>query len=84
MKEQSVPVLFIGKDTILHRAMIEERLGELASFAPLSLNIPRASALIDLAMREEQSEEVHTFVPEYRRLAEAEVNWLKEQQHGNK
>ncbi|MFS0577040.1 tRNA (adenosine(37)-N6)-threonylcarbamoyltransferase complex dimerization subunit type 1 TsaB [Sporosarcina sp. 179-K 3D1 HS] len=84
LKEQLAPVLFVGKDTALHRALIEERLGEQASFAPLSLHVPRASALIDLAMQEEQSAEVHTFVPEYRRLAEAEVNWLKEQQHGNK
>jgi len=84
LKEQSLPVLFVGKDTALHRTRIEECIGELASFAPLALNIPRASVLIDLAMREEHSEEVHTFVPEYRRLAEAEVNWLKERQHGNK
>lgn len=84
LKEQSAPVLFVGKDTILHRPVIAERLGELASFASLSFNVPRASALIDLAMREEKLAEVHTFVPEYRRLAEAEANWMKEQKNGNK
>ena len=30
-------------------------------------------------MQSEQETDIHAFVPEYRRIAEAEANWLKEQ-----
>lgn len=45
------------------------------------MNLPRASELIALArqMPLPTIEAVHGFVPQYRRIAEAEANWLKEQ-----
>ncbi|WP_203249161.1 tRNA (adenosine(37)-N6)-threonylcarbamoyltransferase complex dimerization subunit type 1 TsaB [Sporosarcina beigongshangi] len=73
------PLLFIGKDTAMHEQQIVERLGERATIAPLHLNLPRASSLIHIAAQSEPETDVHAFVPEYRRIAEAEANWLKEQ-----
>ena len=51
-----------------------------------SLNLPRASKLIELAEKEPLPtlEMVHTFVPKYHRLAEAEANWLKAHQKEQK
>jgi tRNA threonylcarbamoyladenosine biosynthesis protein TsaB len=72
-------VLFIGKDASLHKNEIVERLGQNAVLAPLHYNLPRASSLIYAAQQSTKITDVHSFVPEYRRLAEAEANWLKEQ-----
>ena len=79
VKELNRPVLFIGKDVAMYRTFITEQLGDLAQFAPYSLNIPRASSLIYAAERLEAPVDVHHFVPKYRRIAEAEANWLKTQ-----
>jgi tRNA threonylcarbamoyladenosine biosynthesis protein TsaB len=79
LEQQEGPVLFIGKDTAMHEKKIVERLGERASIAPFHVNLPRASSLIYIATQSEQESDVHAFVPEYRRIAEAEANWLKEQ-----
>ena len=73
------PVLFIGKDTSLHEEKLLEKLGENAIIAPHSYNLPRDSSLILMAQQSERREDVHKFVPEYRRIAEAEANWLKAQ-----
>ena len=77
--EHGGPTLFIGKDTAMHEAEFIERLGENAVIAPLHYNLPRASSLIYAAEQSGESEDIHTFVPEYRRISEAEANWLKEQ-----
>ncbi|KXH78531.1 tRNA (adenosine(37)-N6)-threonylcarbamoyltransferase complex dimerization subunit type 1 TsaB [Sporosarcina sp. HYO08] len=79
LKEHESPVLFIGKDVALHGEVLKEKLENQALFASTQYNLPRASALIDLAQRTNKEEEVHTFVPQYRRIAEAEANWLKRQ-----
>lgn len=79
VKELNRPVLFVGKDVSMYQELITEQLGDLALIAPYALNIPRASSLISLAEQLNVSEEVHQFVPEYRRIAEAEANWLKAQ-----
>ncbi|MCG7337180.1 tRNA (adenosine(37)-N6)-threonylcarbamoyltransferase complex dimerization subunit type 1 TsaB [Sporosarcina sp. ACRSM] len=76
--EQDEPILFIGKDTAIHEKQLVGQLGDRAVIAPLHLNLPRASSLIHLVQQKQESD-IHTFVPEYRRLAEAEANWLKEQ-----
>ncbi|WP_318617167.1 tRNA (adenosine(37)-N6)-threonylcarbamoyltransferase complex dimerization subunit type 1 TsaB [Sporosarcina sp. YIM B06819] len=73
------PVLFVGKDTAMYEQQIVEQLGHRAMIAPLHFNLPRASSLIYIAAQSEQEADVHAFVPEYRRIAEAEANWLKEQ-----
>jgi tRNA threonylcarbamoyladenosine biosynthesis protein TsaB len=82
LEQQSDKVLFVGKDAKIHEESIKERLGERAELAPLALNLPRASSLIDLAIRSGKNENTHEFVPQYRRIAEAEANWLKAQKEG--
>ena len=55
-------------------------------YAPLSQSLPSASEVIRLAseMPLPDLSEVHHFTPEYRRIAEAEANWIKEQkENGN-
>ncbi|MBE1557021.1 tRNA (adenosine(37)-N6)-threonylcarbamoyltransferase complex dimerization subunit type 1 TsaB [Sporosarcina limicola] len=79
LEQDDNQVLFVGKDTVMHEGEISERLGQQAVIAPLHFNLPRASALIHAAIQSEQESDVHTFVPQYRRIAEAEANWLKGQ-----
>lgn len=74
------PVLFVGADVELYFEKIQEVLGERAIRAPFTLDLPRASELIAIAEKQElpSVEAVHAFVPQYRRIAEAEANWIKE------
>lgn len=75
------PVLFVGTDVELYKEHIEERIGSLALYAPLSQSLPSASEVIRLAteMPLPSIEDTHHFTPQYHRIAEAEANWLKEQ-----
>lgn len=80
------PVLFVGADVDLYKENIEERIGHLAIYAPETQSLPRASEVIRLAaqMPLPNVEDVHNFTPQYRRIAEAEANWIKEQkENGN-
>ena len=79
LTEADRPVLFIGKDVSMHEAIIREKMGGDAVFAPFPLQLPRASSLIFMAQQAEQQENIHAFTPEYRRIAEAEANWLMQQ-----
>lgn len=73
------PILFIGTDVALYEDKIKEVLKQEAVIAPVQFNLPRASSLIYAAMQSDKEEDIHHFVPEYRRIAEAEANWLKAQ-----
>ncbi|TKC14441.1 tRNA (adenosine(37)-N6)-threonylcarbamoyltransferase complex dimerization subunit type 1 TsaB [Robertmurraya kyonggiensis] len=75
----SQPVLFVGNDIPLHKEIIVEEMGEQAKFAELTELNPRPSELAFLGMHRE-GEEVHTFVPNYIRLAEAETKWIEANQ----
>ena len=80
------PVLFVGTDVEIYKEHIEERIGSLALYAPLSQCLPSASEVIRLAseMPLPSVEDAHHFTPQYRRIAEAEANWIKEQkENGN-
>lgn len=79
LKNNEHPVLFIGKDTSIYGDLLVEKLGTKGIIAPLHLNLPRASSLIYVAGQSEEQLDIHNFVPEYRRIAEAEANWLKAQ-----
>lgn len=79
INEYDGPILFIGTDVSLHKDLLIEELGARAVIAPLHFNLPRASSLIYAAQQIEEEEDIHHFVPEYRRIAEAEANWLKAQ-----
>ncbi|WP_059174229.1 tRNA (adenosine(37)-N6)-threonylcarbamoyltransferase complex dimerization subunit type 1 TsaB [Bacillus sp. FJAT-27445] len=68
--------LFIGNDVSLHKETIERIIGGKAVFAAPSEMNPRPSELAFLG-KDKPNAEVHSFVPNYIRLAEAEANWLK-------
>ncbi len=74
-------VLFVGADVEQFWDKIVENLGERALCAPFTLHLPRATEIIAIAENKPLPavEEVHHFVPQYRRIAEAEANWMKEQ-----
>ncbi|UNL85223.1 tRNA (adenosine(37)-N6)-threonylcarbamoyltransferase complex dimerization subunit type 1 TsaB [Priestia koreensis] len=72
------PVLFIGNDADLHREVLADELGELAVFGSPTLLNPRPSELAFIGMTK-LPVDLHTFVPNYIRMAEAEANWLASQ-----
>ncbi|MDQ0202157.1 tRNA (adenosine(37)-N6)-threonylcarbamoyltransferase complex dimerization subunit type 1 TsaB [Neobacillus ginsengisoli] len=76
LKNFSKRILFVGNDLLIHRTKAEEILGQQAVFAALTEHNPRPSELGQLGMYK-QGEDVHTFVPNYIRLAEAEAKWLE-------
>ncbi|MGE7676257.1 tRNA (adenosine(37)-N6)-threonylcarbamoyltransferase complex dimerization subunit type 1 TsaB [Lysinibacillus sp. NPDC094403] len=75
------PVLFVGVDVDVFWHKIVEVLGDYAQRTPSSNDLPRASETVRLATKVElpSVDAVHHFVPQYKRIAEAEANWLKEQ-----
>ena len=85
LKAYNRPVVFIGTDVSMYFEKIQEVLGDNAIRAPFTMDLPRASEVVELAKTEElpDVDAVHTFIPEYRRMAEAEANWLKEQKKEN-
>ncbi|HSO57437.1 MAG TPA: tRNA (adenosine(37)-N6)-threonylcarbamoyltransferase complex dimerization subunit type 1 TsaB [Paenisporosarcina sp.] len=74
-------VLFVGKDVSIHWEAIQRVLGERAVRAPFYLDLPRASVVIEQAKKKPlpSIEETHHFVPEYKRITEAETNWKADQ-----
>ncbi|MFD2444213.1 tRNA (adenosine(37)-N6)-threonylcarbamoyltransferase complex dimerization subunit type 1 TsaB [Bacillus sp. CGMCC 1.16607] len=69
-------ILFVGNDLPIHREVIEKGLGEKAIFADVSLQNPRPAEL-GLLGSKRLAEDIHSFVPNYIRMAEAEVKWLE-------
>lgn len=76
LKEVNKPILFVGNDLPLHQAVIEETLSTQAVFAAITEHNPRPSELALLG-KDKQGEDIHSFVPNYIRLAEAEAKWLE-------
>lgn len=76
LAKQNERVLFIGNDLSLHRNVLEDSLRDKAIFAELTEQNPRPAELALLG-RDREAEDVHHFVPNYIRLAEAEANWIK-------
>ncbi|TAA71659.1 tRNA (adenosine(37)-N6)-threonylcarbamoyltransferase complex dimerization subunit type 1 TsaB [Planococcus salinarum] len=81
LKELGRPVLFTGIDIEIHEAVIREILGDRAFFAAPQNRLPRASNLIMLA-KQSAEQDIHHAVPEYRRITEAEANYIKAQGGG--
>lgn len=75
IEELNEEVIFVGSDVSLHGDAIQSKLGKKAIFAGSTLQYPRASELALLGM-DRENVEVHKLVPNYIRLAEAEANWL--------
>ncbi|MDF2065516.1 tRNA (adenosine(37)-N6)-threonylcarbamoyltransferase complex dimerization subunit type 1 TsaB [Bacillus sp. Cr_A10] len=83
LDEMGQPVLFVGMDVSIHWEQIKEVLGDKVQRVNAAFNLPSAAVLIELAKKQEASD-VHTTVPEYLRVTEAEANWMKEQKkNGN-
>jgi tRNA threonylcarbamoyladenosine biosynthesis protein TsaB len=71
-------ILFVGGDLHLHIEGIRKALGDKSVFAEVTEHNPRPSELALLG-RDKPAEDIHTFVPNYIRLAEAEATWIKKQ-----
>ena len=82
LKETGQPVLFTGMDIDIHKEAIREVLGDQAVFAAPQNRLPRASNLIMLA-KQSTEQNAHHAVPEYRRITEAEANYIKAQGGGD-
>lgn len=78
LKEWNRPILFVGQDIEIHREVIREVLGDAAVFVAHSLYNPRPSELAFLG-KDKAAEDIHQFVPNYVRMAEAEAKWLEQQ-----
>lgn len=76
LKQGSDKILFVGNDLPLHQETIQNILGEQAVFANVTELNPRPAELALLG-KDLPGEDVHTFVPNYIRLAEAEAKWLE-------
>jgi tRNA threonylcarbamoyladenosine biosynthesis protein TsaB len=78
----NLPTLFIGDDTAFFSDQITAELGEKASFAPVSFQLPRASHTGLLALerwQQTQKGEHQAFSPNYLQLTLAEKNILRKQ-----
>jgi tRNA threonylcarbamoyladenosine biosynthesis protein TsaB len=80
LKEFDGKILFIGNDVKIHQEMIQNVLKDKAKLAPFVSNNPRPSelAFIGASLKDQTAHEV---VPNYIRLAEAEVKWLESQKN---
>ncbi len=76
LTELNKPIMFIGNDLPIHKAKIEELLGTQAIFANMTEQNPRPAELAWLG-KDQPGEDIHSFVPNYIRLAEAEAKWLE-------
>lgn len=76
LKSLNQPVLFVGNDLPIHREVIVSELKEQAFFADITEHNPRPAEL-GLLGRDRQGEDIHSFVPNYIRLVEAEVKWME-------
>ncbi|MFE4354104.1 tRNA (adenosine(37)-N6)-threonylcarbamoyltransferase complex dimerization subunit type 1 TsaB [Peribacillus butanolivorans] len=78
LKELKRPVLFVGQDVEIHREAITKVLGNLAVFSPVQLFNSRPSELAFIGLSKTEVD-IHKFVPNYIRMAEAEAKWLEQQ-----
>ncbi len=79
LKSQYENVLFLGNDIAIHKEVIIEKLGDRVKFGQMSDHNPRPSELARLGISMEPAKDIHSFIPNYIRLAEAEANWLANQ-----
>lgn len=75
LTKRTEPILFVGNDLPIHQEVLQKELGEQAIFASITEQNPRPAELALLGSNLE-GEDVHSFVPNYIRLAEAESKWL--------
>lgn len=78
LKEKASPVLFLGHDTAIHEETILQELTSQAVMGTAAQHNPRPSELAFLGLEKEEAD-VHSLVPDYLRLAEAEAKWMESQ-----
>ncbi|MGM0878458.1 MAG: tRNA (adenosine(37)-N6)-threonylcarbamoyltransferase complex dimerization subunit type 1 TsaB [Bacillota bacterium] len=78
LEARNEKVLFVGNDVEIHRGTIIKELGDKGEIAQVALHNPRPSELGIIGLTKEASD-VHSLVPNYIRLAEAEAKWLEQQ-----
>jgi tRNA threonylcarbamoyladenosine biosynthesis protein TsaB len=76
LKNKEKSILFIGNDLTIHQQTIEDILGFQSKFAAITEQNPRPSELALLG-HDSQGDDIHSFVPNYIRLAEAETKWME-------
>lgn len=82
LAEEGRRVLALSPDLDKHRELLQEKLGSLLVEAAGPVHTVKPSG-VWAASRGRTAEDIHTFVPQYLRLAEAEANWQKRQSdHG--
>ncbi|MDC3414233.1 tRNA (adenosine(37)-N6)-threonylcarbamoyltransferase complex dimerization subunit type 1 TsaB [Aquibacillus sp. 3ASR75-11] len=79
LAEQGEKVVFLSQDMEMHRQNIMKYMGSLATIPKGSIHTPRPSTLAMIGENRTEGS-IHTLVPNYLRLAEAEANWLKQQE----
>lgn len=78
LREKTSPVLFLGHDTAIHEQTIKHELVSQAVIGTAAQHNPRPSELAFLGLEKEEAD-VHSLVPDYLRLAEAEAKWMESQ-----
>lgn len=78
LEDKKERVLFVGNDVEIHKETIVSTLGDMGEIGQVPLNNPRPSELGFIGLIKEASD-VHSLVPNYIRLAEAEAKWLEQQ-----
>lgn len=81
------PFLFLGDGAVHYHALIESRLAGQAVFAPVAEHVVRPTSVARLAIdryRQEGSDDVACFAPEYLQVTEAEANWDKRNRMNDK
>jgi tRNA threonylcarbamoyladenosine biosynthesis protein TsaB len=71
-------ILFVGNDVDMHKDTIDSVLGKKGEIGQVALANPRPSELGIIGLNQETTD-VHSLVPNYIRLAEAEAKWLEQQ-----
>lgn len=77
------PVLFLGNDVAKHELTFVKALQADAIIGKITKQNPRAGELAQLGLQRAPVSNLHTFVPQYLRMAEAEANWLARQKSGD-
>lgn len=78
LKTRNERILFLGNDLAIHQESIKNILADMGEIGQVAVNNPRPSELGLIGLTRE-AEDVHTLVPNYIRLAEAEAKWLEQQ-----
>lgn len=75
LSERKEKVMFCGDAVKIHRQRIQDTLGDMALFAPLSTTMPRASSIAELGkikLEKGLEDDIYTYSPIYIRKSQAE------------